>query len=272
MSAPVLVPFYGAIRDLDNEALLACWANAPALDDPRAGLVSGAEAFTRWVQTTRGWLEHAGQHWRRVPIQPKKNFFFFFSILFFRPGGRGGPPPPPGGPPPRGGGVFFFFKPPPPPPPPLGGFFFPPGEGGSLGGRRAPRMCTGARRLCVASTRSSLPTAGASLSGGAPSPMTGSHVQSSTRASSGVRHPSLRKAELPSTSEEPVASWRSAASTTTSHRRPRATALRSAISRRDGSILALRAGRRAPPYASSLANEVHCCAGFTRGWVDRRPP
>lgn len=60
MSTPVLVPFYGAIRDLDNEALLACWANEPTLDDPRAGLVSGAEAFTRWVQTTRGWLDSTG--------------------------------------------------------------------------------------------------------------------------------------------------------------------------------------------------------------------
>ena len=55
-----LVPFYQAIREVEPDVLLASWANAPALDDPRAGLVSGAEAFTRWVQTTRGWLDSTG--------------------------------------------------------------------------------------------------------------------------------------------------------------------------------------------------------------------
>jgi hypothetical protein len=55
--APVAtVPFYQGILDLAPETLLASWADKPALDDPRAGLVLGCPSFLRYVRATREWL------------------------------------------------------------------------------------------------------------------------------------------------------------------------------------------------------------------------
>ena len=51
-----LVPFYTGIATLPTEVLLGCWAGPPWLEDPRGGLVIGADAFTRYVEQTREWL------------------------------------------------------------------------------------------------------------------------------------------------------------------------------------------------------------------------
>jgi len=51
-----LVPFYRGLVELTPETLLASWSGAPQVEDPRHGLVRGADAFAAYAQETREWL------------------------------------------------------------------------------------------------------------------------------------------------------------------------------------------------------------------------
>ena len=50
------VPFYTGILDVAPDTLLASWSAEPRVDDPRAGVVTGAESFLDYVVGTREWL------------------------------------------------------------------------------------------------------------------------------------------------------------------------------------------------------------------------
>src|SRR3954468_16076022 len=53
------VPFYDGVLHASADDLVAWWAVAPDLDEPRSGRVRGVDEFVRWALETRRWLTDA---------------------------------------------------------------------------------------------------------------------------------------------------------------------------------------------------------------------
>lgn len=62
------VPFYESVLYAKTDDLVAWWADAPDLDEPRNGRVTGVDAFLRWVLETRRWLVQASAAIRSVYV------------------------------------------------------------------------------------------------------------------------------------------------------------------------------------------------------------
>ena len=62
------VPFYTGILDVPPDTLLASWSAEPRVDDPRAGVVTGAQAFLEYVVGTREWLALGDAAVRQVSL------------------------------------------------------------------------------------------------------------------------------------------------------------------------------------------------------------
>src|SRR3954454_8274755 len=53
------MPFYDGVLHASAADLVAWWAVAPDLDEPRSGRVRGVDEFVRWALETRRWLTDA---------------------------------------------------------------------------------------------------------------------------------------------------------------------------------------------------------------------
>jgi hypothetical protein len=62
------VPYYKGILDVSPDTLLASWSAEPRVDDPRAGLVTGAQPFLDYVLGTREWLALGDAAVRQVSL------------------------------------------------------------------------------------------------------------------------------------------------------------------------------------------------------------
>jgi hypothetical protein len=62
------VPFYDGVLHATIDDLVAWWADAPDLDEPRSGRVAGEDEFRRWVLEMRRWLVGADASIRAVYV------------------------------------------------------------------------------------------------------------------------------------------------------------------------------------------------------------
>jgi hypothetical protein len=62
------VPFYDGVLHASTDELVAWWADAPDLDEPRSGRVRGVDEFMRWAHETRRWLADADAAIRPVYV------------------------------------------------------------------------------------------------------------------------------------------------------------------------------------------------------------